>query len=204
MLYIQAPCSRRPDTAISEAVQKTLAGLSEGGIYIDAVDDDPTHFDPAMVSGILAPNLAARVRSMTEEQRALLEDPLRRLTSPEYRPDAVALQQLEIERSLLHDRVERLLHRYDIIVTPTVIADPPPADAVIDAEWWTHLAVANFTGHPAISVPCGFSEAGIPIGMHLVGQWDADLRLLQMASRIHELHRWTDLWPTSTTAPGTW
>lgn len=197
MLFIEEPCGRSPDGAIAEAVRSVLVGLAETGVRVDPADGDPTYFDPAMVSGILAPNLAARVRGMTAQQRALLEAPLQQLASPDYRPDAVALQQLEIERSQLYDRVDQLLETYDMIVTPTVLFDPPDADAVIDADWWTHLALANFTGHPAISVPCGFSLAGLPIGMQLIGRWDSDHRLLDVASQIHNVHPWSDLWPSA-------
>jgi aspartyl-tRNA(Asn)/glutamyl-tRNA(Gln) amidotransferase subunit A len=40
---------------------------------------------------------------------------------------------------------------------------------------------ANFTRHPAISIPCGFTEEGLPIGMQLIGRhWD-EARLLEIA-----------------------
>ncbi|MDG2113931.1 MAG: amidase family protein, partial [Actinomycetota bacterium] len=125
-------------------------------------------------------------------QQAPLEAPLQQLASPRYRPDVVALQQLEIERSRLYERVDHLLRTYDVIITPTVLSDPPSAETVIEADWWTHLAVANFTGHPAVSIPCGFTELGLPIGLQAIGRWDADQQILDLADRIHSLHPWSE------------
>jgi aspartyl-tRNA(Asn)/glutamyl-tRNA(Gln) amidotransferase subunit A len=192
LLLIEDPCGRTADGEILGAVRRTLSGLADLGVRVETADGDPTAFDPAMVPGILGPNLAAGVRSMTDEQQAPLEAPLQQLASPRYRPDAVALQQLEIERSRLYERVDHLLRTYDVIITPTVLSDPPSAETVIEADWWTHLAVANFTGHPAVSIPCGFTELGLPIGLQAIGRWDADQQILDLADRIHSLHPWSE------------
>ena len=196
-LYIGRPCGRAPSPEVAAAVSGLVDALADAGLSVEHADDDhdPTGFRAEMVPGILAPNLAARVRAMEPTEQRSLEEPLQQLLSPAYRPDAVELQQLEIERSQLYDRVDALLGYYEFLITPTVLDDPPSADAVIDADWWTHLGVANFTGHPAISVPCGFSAAGLPIGTQIIGRWDADHRLLELAERIHSIHPWTGFWP---------
>jgi len=49
----------------------------------------------------------------------------------------------------------------------------------------------NLTGHPAISIPCGFSPAGLPLGFQLVGPWDHDERLLDIAGRLEAQRPWT-------------
>jgi aspartyl-tRNA(Asn)/glutamyl-tRNA(Gln) amidotransferase subunit A len=44
----------------------------------------------------------------------------------------------------------------------------------------------NMTGHPAVSVPCGFGQDGMPIGLHLVGRFRADADLLRVAALFEQ------------------
>jgi aspartyl-tRNA(Asn)/glutamyl-tRNA(Gln) amidotransferase subunit A len=49
---------------------------------------------------------------------------------------------------------------------------------------------ANFTGHPAISVPCGFTRDGLPIGVQLIGPYWSEARLLSIALAYEEATEW--------------
>lgn len=83
-------------------------------------------------------------------------------------------------RTLLHNTFARAFEEVDVIAAPTVPAFPPPVgeewvqsgslrEHVIDA--FTRLNIpCDLTGHPAISVPCGLSAAGLPIGLQLMGR----------------------------------
>jgi len=54
---------------------------------------------------------------------------------------------------------------------------------------------ANFTGHPAISIPCGFTRAGLPIGMQLIGKKDGEAELLAIARAYESATKWTNRRP---------
>lgn len=60
--------------------------------------------------------------------------------------------------------------------------------------WYPYTLPFNFTGHPAISLPCGFGDDGLPIGLQLVGR-RADAMLLQVAAVFEMLQPWADRWP---------
>jgi aspartyl-tRNA(Asn)/glutamyl-tRNA(Gln) amidotransferase subunit A len=49
---------------------------------------------------------------------------------------------------------------------------------------------ANFTGHPAISVPCGFTREGLPVGMQLIGPRWSEARLLAIAFAYEQATVW--------------
>ena len=49
----------------------------------------------------------------------------------------------------------------------------------------------NVTGHPAISIPCGVTPAGLPVGIQLVGHTDETNRLLAVASAVEQVRRLT-------------
>jgi len=50
--------------------------------------------------------------------------------------------------------------------------------------------LAPFTGQPAISVPCGFTTEGLPVGLQLIGRWFEEPALLQMAHAFERATEW--------------
>lgn len=118
-------------------------------------------------------------------------DVLSRLQSAQtIRAEEYALarrRQLELRLDL-----ESSFENMDFFITPTTAITAPPIgnDAVSMAQQLTAFtAPFDATGYPAISVPCGFTSAGLPIGLQIVGRaWDED-RLLQVA---HQFQQATD------------
>ncbi|HYL11147.1 MAG TPA: amidase [Candidatus Acidoferrales bacterium] len=54
---------------------------------------------------------------------------------------------------------------------------------------------ANFFRMPAISIPCGFTRSGLPVGLQIIGrQWD-DANVLRLAQRYQQRHDWHLRWP---------
>jgi aspartyl-tRNA(Asn)/glutamyl-tRNA(Gln) amidotransferase subunit A len=49
---------------------------------------------------------------------------------------------------------------------------------------------ANLTGHPAISIPCGFTRNGLPIGLQLIGPYWSEARLLSIALAYEDGTEW--------------
>ena len=62
-------------------------------------------------------------------------------------------------------------------------------DAYID--WMKSCYFITVTGHPAISVPCGFTAEGLPVGVQIVGQHRDDFGVLQLAYAFEQA---TQLW----------
>ena len=46
------------------------------------------------------------------------------------------------------------------------------------------------SGHPAASIPCGFSEDGLPIGLHVIGQVGDEASILQASHAFEVAHPW--------------
>jgi aspartyl-tRNA(Asn)/glutamyl-tRNA(Gln) amidotransferase subunit A len=88
----------------------------------------------------------------------------------------------------------------DAIVAPTVPVPAPPIGAEhvkVDGEQLGVRAAlvgmnrpANFTGHPAISVPCGFTRGGLPVGLQLIGRTFDESTLLRIAFAYEREHDW--------------
>ena len=109
----------------------------------------------------------------------------------------LALTESEVERaktlqSELRHRVGVFFERFDAFVLPTVQVLPFPVELPFVREingialetyidWMKSCYYISATGHPAISVPAGFSESGLPIGLQIVGKHRGERRLLEIA-----------------------
>ena len=89
------------------------------------------------------------------------------------------------------ESVAAIFEKADLIATPTTgRAAPPIQSSALKAGNWDvgtlteimrYATLANLTGIPAITFPCGYSPAGLPIGFQLMGPWWSEARLLEAA-----------------------
>jgi aspartyl-tRNA(Asn)/glutamyl-tRNA(Gln) amidotransferase subunit A len=96
---------------------------------------------------------------------------------------------------LLTRRLTTLLHEYDLIVTPTTPMTAPTlkAGAELDSARLylsSFTAPFNMVGLPAISIPCGFTPAGLPVGLQLVGKHWAEAAVLRAALAYESVTEW--------------
>lgn len=104
-----------------------------------------------------------------------------------------------VREQILWDKIRKIFDKYDLLLTPaSAIAafdsgrGGPIGPTVIDnkevSEFsWTSLAdLFNFTGQPAASVPCGFTNEGLPVGLQIVGRRYSDLTVLQASAALEE------------------
>lgn len=68
---------------------------------------------------------------------------------------------------------------------PIEIGGTPAGDP--REAWAPYLNLFNLTGHPALSLPVGFTRAGMPVAIQLVGAWYSDAKLLALAARLEAL-----------------
>src|SRR5262245_33568412 len=62
-------------------------------------------------------------------------------------------------------------------------------------DWISLCYPFNLTGQPAISVPCGWTEHGLPVGLQIVGRRFADVTVLRAAAAFEALAPWADRRP---------
>jgi aspartyl-tRNA(Asn)/glutamyl-tRNA(Gln) amidotransferase subunit A len=110
------------------------------------------------------------------------------------------------KRAELHACLTRIFSRHALLMTPTLpteaFAAAGPFPRAIDGEPITSAlgAVAftypfNFSGHPAASVRAGFTDAGLPAGLQIVGPRFRDDLVLQASYAYEEARPWNERWP---------
>lgn len=62
-------------------------------------------------------------------------------------------------------------------------------------QWLIMTFVISLVDHPALSLPCGLSRAGLPIGLQIVGRHRADAAVLILAALYEDAHNWKSMVP---------
>lgn len=108
----------------------------------------------------------------------------------------------ERQRTALYQRMREFMETYEFLICP--VSQAPPFDVTqpylreIDGvemetyiDWMRSCYYISVTGHPAISVPCGFTPEGLPVGVQIVGRHQDELGVLQLAYAFEQA---TELW----------
>lgn len=105
-------------------------------------------------------------------------------------------------RTELFHRVRRFMERYDLILTPTAAVPPFPVEMRSGPEeingvrmthyiQWALLTYAfTVVNAPAISVPCGFTRDGLPVGLQIAGRWRDEAGVLRAAAAFEQAAPW--------------
>jgi aspartyl-tRNA(Asn)/glutamyl-tRNA(Gln) amidotransferase subunit A len=86
--------------------------------------------------------------------------------------------------------IVRVFATSDVLVTPTMKTPPPLLTGAPPGGGGNNNAVFDIFGLPTISVPCGFSKAGLPIGLSLSGAPWAESTVLALAYRYEQATDW--------------
>lgn len=101
-------------------------------------------------------------------------------------------------RARAFKQVQAILERVDVIASPTMASPPlphgqdPHGPIVIDGvelgrvrhSWYPYTLGFNMTGHPAISIPCGLTAAGLPVGFQIAAGWYREELVFDVAAQL--------------------
>jgi amidase len=109
-------------------------------------------------------------------------------------PDLARAEQLH---TTLYERMVAFFGRYDVLVAPTTQVLPFPVEIEYPTEiagvhqdnyleWMRSCTVISATGSPALSVPGGFTEDGLPVGLQIIGAPRADRKVLEVGHAFEQ------------------
>lgn len=186
---IEAPAAVDPEVvAVVESVAEELA---RHGYTVSRVSPDLSQFRPLIQ--ILATTAVGALPIANPD----VLDPLNRLMFQ----GAPALSAVDYLKTLidLHKAARRLVatwDRIDVLVTPTLTYPAPKigaigqhVEAAVDEflDWLSFTHPFNCTGQPAISLPLGSSQSGLPIGVQLVGRPRDEYSILSLAAELESV-----------------
>jgi amidase len=193
------------DDRVRDVINRQRATFEALGCIVEDACPDLAETDEIFLT-IRAWRAAGTLGSLLQEHRHLMK------------PEAIG----EIERGLAisRDEVDRTLRRHRALLeafrrfqerysfTVCVVNQLPPFDVELDwpkaidsvtmnsyTDWMKSTYWISTTLCPAISVPAGFTDDGLPVGLQIVGRYKDDIRVLQLAYAFEQATRFGDRRP---------
>jgi amidase len=157
--------------------------------------------------------MVARHADKLPEHRAILQAGLVENTEAGLALTSREVAEGELLRTRQWHRVREFLQTRDVWLTPTMAVPAFPIEhphilevngkPVGKAMQRSHLTYAfSILGLPAISIPCGFTRSGLPVGLQIVGKRRGEAAVLQAAAAFEAAHPWSGRVPPVVTASG--
>jgi Asp-tRNA(Asn)/Glu-tRNA(Gln) amidotransferase A subunit family amidase len=112
---------------------------------------------------------------------------------------------LDSVRAEIFEAIQSYFEDFDLLILPTLTVPPfkhgastPQSvngESMTSTLEWALTWVFNLTGHPVSSVPAGFTDEGLPVGMQIVGPRFADERVLAASGAFERIQPWLASYP---------
>jgi aspartyl-tRNA(Asn)/glutamyl-tRNA(Gln) amidotransferase subunit A len=194
--FFEAPL----DPEVAAAVGRAINRLGELGATTTEVSFPMFQHSQAISGTILMAEAAACHRELLAREGNKLYPPVRLRLEAGLFITAVDYLKAQQARSVFNREARQLLGEVDLLAGP---AEPVTAPLILaeevqagDRSIGTTAALTqytrpyNITGFPAITVPCGFSQAGLPIGLQLAGRPFDELTVLRAAHAYEQSTDW--------------
>jgi aspartyl-tRNA(Asn)/glutamyl-tRNA(Gln) amidotransferase subunit A len=192
----------RPVPEVLEITERAVRVLEDFGCSVELVEEvmeDPEDLWNAEFYAGAGTRLKAALRNSPELLDPavvdILEDALEG-TVEEYYSKVFA-------RYELREKVRRFFESYDLLLTPTLpvpafwagVNVPPELPERSIVSWVYYTYPFNLTGNPAASIPCGFTEEGLPVGLQMVAGTNRETDLLRAAAAFEAARPWAQVVP---------
>ncbi|MBI3372993.1 MAG: amidase [Betaproteobacteria bacterium] len=182
------------DEEVAQIVKAAAMRFAELGARVEERDpgfeDQGPVFSTHWFSGA-----AYLLRNFTPEQKAIMDRGLVEVAAQGAKVTMLESIDAAQKRGALGVLMNQFHQDYDLLVTPTLPipafeAGREVADVLRERRWtdWSPFSYPfNLTQQPAASIPCGFTKAGLPVGLHIVGARYADALVLRAARAFESM-----------------
>ncbi len=195
------------DPQVEREVRAAAAALADAGAHVEEVELGWDHSVADVWEEHWSVYLAAWFGHTLADYRDQMDPTVVRMIEHGQKMDAVTFKRLEIARNAAWAKLAAVHRDYDALLCPTMAQLPLPIDTDEYAEYYTepdgryhalHMTSQfNFTSPcPALSVPAGWSDDGLPIGLQIVTRKDRDDVALQIGAAVEQIRPWADRRPS--------
>lgn len=190
-------CGNILDPEVEAPVIAAMKQADELGWVVEPIELDLVSLEPHFLV-FLRSLLLSRLGAHAERSPERLDPTLTAMIEAGRAYSAADLCQAQFARTDCFAKIQDILARFDLIASPTLSAPALPVGldplgeidiagrpaGTIRGAWYPYTFPFNLSGHPALSMPCGLSSRGLPIGLQLVGSWHDDAYLLDAAAAL--------------------
>ena len=183
--------AKNVDSEIAAATAQAAKHLQDLVAVVEQVH--PLTEDPLDIStGLWFAGAYQVWRTLSPAQQALTDPDFKAQAELGALLDTHAIHALNQRRGVLGSHLRQFMQRFDLILTPSTAvtafkalpAGHSPMDSAAMLGWTPFSYPFNLSQQPAISLPCGLSSQGLPMGVQLVGPMFGDATLLQAAQAL--------------------
>jgi amidase len=188
------------ESVVNEVCDRARSVFAELGCRID--DGQPDFSDAGEIFQTLRAWLFAHTRGDDLMlHRSLMKDTVVWNIERGLNLSGDDVARAEAKRAQLYHRARKFMEQYEFLILPVSQVAPFPVETEWVREingvkmesyvdWMATCYAITLTGLPAISVPCGFTNAGLPIGLQIVGRHQRDFDVLQLAFAFEQATRY--------------
>ena len=183
--------AKHVDPEIAAATARAAQHLQDLGALVEQVD--PLTEDPLdITTGLWFAGAYQVWRTLNAAQQDQTDPDFRAQAALGAQLDANAIHSLNQRRGVLGSHLRQFMQRFDLILTPSTAVPAfkarPAGHSPMTSETmlgWTPFSYPfNLSQQPAISLPCGLTTKGLPMGVQLVGPMFGDAQVLQAAKAL--------------------
>ncbi len=187
------------DAEVADPVRRAVAAFEELGCDVEEIKpgwENPIEMEHLHFSA----NFTSRLGPLLAQWEERMDPGLVALVKHGAQFSAAEYCRIDEKRLALYDKVRALFERYDLLLTPSLSVAAFPVEQLMPSHWeqhpWDWMRWAGFsypfnlTWLPAASCPCGFTAAGLPVGLQIVAGRHRDLRVLQASRAFERIRPW--------------
>ena len=189
------------EPAVTQALEPHRRTLRELGCMVEDAEPDFSGATQAF-EALRATMFVQRFGPLLEKERARLKPDVVWNIEQGLGLAAADVGRAEALRAGLFQRLRAFLEQHEFLVCPVSQLPPYPVEMEWPREvagermhnyldWMKSCYYITVTGHPAVSVPAGFTPEGLPVGLQIVGRYRDDFGVLQLA---HAFESATGYW----------
>jgi amidase len=183
------------DREVAALVLAAAGKLAAEGVIVEEAHPDLSETrDCAQVLRALA---YANMKPLLDQHRDLLKPEVVWNIERGLALTGAEIARAEAQRGAMFRRMRAFFETYDLLLCPTTIVPPFPAEQRYVTEcdgvqfssyvdWLMIVHAVTLTGSPAVSIPCGFTRTGLPVGLQVVAPGRGEARLFAGARFIEE------------------
>jgi aspartyl-tRNA(Asn)/glutamyl-tRNA(Gln) amidotransferase subunit A len=190
------------DPEINEVCRRAVSAFTELGCVVEEADPGWDNPEQTMWEGVWAPVYSSMLDAADWDAEAgRVDEQLIEVMRAGARLTARDIQRADAARGRMVDQMTAFMRDFDFLVTPvttqpTFAADEFCPGSLSDAPLphqlmgWLLTYPLNMTTNPAISIPAGFTAAGMPVGLQIIGGLRADAAVLNAAAAYERVRPW--------------
>ena len=184
------------DREVGDIVMAAARRFEEAGVIVE--EAHPDLHETRECAQTLRALSYANMKPLLDNHRGLLKPEVIWNIEEGLKLTGAEIARAEAQRGAMFTRMRQFFETYDLLVCPTTIVPPFPIEQRYVAEcegvefdsyvdWLMIVHAITLCACPAISIPCGFTASGMPVGMQIVAPCRGEARLLAGAKLMEDI-----------------